>query len=177
MTPEQKFEILRTGLSILPATVLATWALINQRRQTTARLDVLMSPIMMSTVEGKPVLTDKWPGIAVRNQSAFPLRVCSIGYRVGKKYYAFGKPSNNEFQPFSEWPSEVAPRSRAVFYPGPEAIRNFRQGGLLEQKEKKVWEIGRAYAMTESNAFFLSPKMSRKTLRQLRAAEPLRFMT
>ena len=84
MTPEHEFQLLLTGISIVPATALSAWALINQRRQTTASLDVLMSPIFMSTVEGKSVLTEDWPGIAVRNQSTFPLRICSVGTRSGR---------------------------------------------------------------------------------------------
>jgi hypothetical protein len=177
MTPEHKFELLRTVISIIPATALSAWALIHQRRQTRARLDVLMSPLFTSTVDSKGVLTDSWPGVAVRNQSTFPLRICSVGYCIGKKFYAFDEPLNNVFTKFEEWPSEISPRSRVAFYPGPAAERNFRVGGLYDIKRKKVWEVGRAYVMTECNKLFLSPKMSQKTLRLLRKADPLKDMT
>ena len=98
-------------------------------------------------------------------------------YQVGKKFYAFGKPLNNEFTAFAEWPCEIPPRSRVGFYPGPEAKRNFRNGGLYDQKEKKVWEAGRGYAMTECNKLFRSRRLSRNALQVLREAEPLKLMT
>jgi len=179
MTPDHKFELLRTAISIIPATALSAWALIHQRRQTAARLDVLMSPIFSSTADGKSVLGNDWPGIVVRNQSAFSLRVCSIGYRVGEKFYSFEKPLNNSFAPVDEWPCEITPRSQVAFYPGPKVQRILQERGLslCDSKGKKLFEVARAYAMTECNKRFFSPKLSRKTLRMLRKSEPLKDMT
>ena len=54
----------------------------------------------------------------VRNVSAFSLRICNIGFRVGKKNYSFGKPVINEnsgFRP-APWPYEIEPRARAAFH-------------------------------------------------------------
>lgn len=179
MTPEHKFQLLLAGLSIIPATALSAWALIHQRRQTTASLDVLMSPIFSPTIDGKSILGNDWPGVVVRNQSTFSLRLCSIGYCVGKRFYSFEKPMNGSFALVNEWPFEITPRSRVAFYPSPRAQRVFQERGLnlIDSKGKKLLEVARAYAMTECNKHFLSPKISRKTLRRLREAEPLKDMT
>jgi len=138
-----------------------------------------MSPIFSPTVDGKSVLGDDWPGIVVVNQSAFSLRVCSIGYRVGKKFYSFEKPLNSSFASVKDWPFEITSRSREAFYPSPRAQRVFQECGLSlrDSKGKKLLEVARAYAITECNKRFFSPKLSQKTLRLLRKAEPLKDMT
>lgn len=172
MTPEHKFEFLRTGLSIVPATLLSAWALIHQRRQTMARLDVLFSPIFVATVDGKSVLVDDWPGVVVRNQSTFPLRVSNVGYRIGKKFFTFEKPVSGNFQEVEEWPVEVAPRTRMAFFPGPLAQITLRNVLLPELNGKRLWEVGKAYAITECGRAFFSRRMSRESLKMLRDAQP-----
>jgi len=175
VTPDHKFELLRTVISIIPATALSAWALIHQRRQTAARLDVLLSPIFAEDINGKSVLQADWPGVVVRNQSNFSLRVSSVGYSVGKKFYSFEKPFDNSFKPVSEWPLEIAPRSRVAFYPGPRAQQTF--ASVCDGKSRKFLEVGRAYAFTECNKRFQSPRASRKTRRWLGETDPLKQLT
>ena len=160
-------------VTVVPATLVSIWALINQRRQTTPNLRVVISPLFSTGVNGESVLADDWYGVVVRNLSPFPLRICNIGYHIGKKYYSFGKPVINPGKSEnSTWPYEIAARARASFYldySGQEA-KVFTNAVLLESKaqEKLLWEISRAYAMTECNMTFISPRIARKTLQMLR---------
>jgi hypothetical protein len=172
MTPDHKFELMRTALSIVPATLLSAWALIHQRRQTQARLDVLLSPIFVPTVDGKSILGEDWPGVVVRNQSGFSLRVSNVGYFIGEKFYTFDKPFGTNFNLVEEWPADVAPRTRKVFFPSPVAQATLRSLVLPQLNGKKIWEIGRAYAITECSHTFFSRRLSRKSLKMLREAQP-----
>ncbi len=174
MTPEHKFQLLITTVTVVPATIVAAWALINQLRQTKPRLEVVISPIMWSTVTGQPVLGDDWPGVVVRNQSFFPLRICNVGFCVGKKFYTFGKPllnKDSDLKP-AAWPHEVAPRARAAFFLncGTDDGRDFTNAIRPILKDKRIWEVARGYVMTECNRTFASRKMSRKSLAMLRKA-------
>jgi hypothetical protein len=170
MTPEHKFELLKAIALAVVAMIIPLWALIHHRRQTKPRLEVLLSPIYLPTIEGKSILRkDDWPGIMVRNQSPFPLRICNVGFRIGKKYFEFGRPLGGDLKE-TTWPYEVAPRARTAFYrnDGADYGRTFVTAISPELKGKMIWEVGRAYAMTECARTFVSPKMSRKTLRTLR---------
>jgi hypothetical protein len=172
MTPEHEFELLKTAVSVVPATLLSWWALTNQRRQTQPRLEVLLSPIFNPTLDGKSVLSDDWPGVVVRNQSTFPLRVANVGFYIGKKFFTFDTPSDGQFKPREEWPAEVAPRTRLALYPSFFAQSTFGRILLPELKGKKPWEVLRAYAITECNHTFFSRRLPRKSLKILREAQP-----
>jgi hypothetical protein len=169
ITPEHKFQLFITLLSVLAATALGVWALINQRRQTVRRLKVLPSPIMVDTVHGERVLPNAWPGVVVQNVSPFSLRICNIGYRVGKKFYTFGKPVGKNLQEI-EWPHELPSRARALFLLNETTLDGQlfinRMSPLLDRKP--VWEIARGYAMTECGKCFTSKRFTRKTVRYLR---------
>jgi hypothetical protein len=176
LTPEHKFDLLKTVIAVVPATFISTWALISQRRQVRPKLEVLLSPIFWSTVSGQRVLGEELPGIVVRNQSAFPLRICNVGFKVGKKYFEFGKPllSRNSQIEETEWPFEINPRARAAFF-----IDNINEHGVKltkaiapELKGKRIWKMARGYAMTECGRQFTSKKMSRRSIQALRRAEP-----
>jgi|SRR5271155_135398 len=170
ITPEHEFELLRMVAAAVPATIVSVWALIHQRRQIKPRLEVLLSLIYVPTVDGKSILRkDDWPGIVVRNQSAFPLRICNVGFRIGKKYFEFGKPLGGDFKE-TTWPYEIAPRARAAFYRNERADygQTFVKMISPELKGKLVWEVVHAYAMTECARTFVSPKLSRRGLRRLR---------
>ena len=174
LTPEHKFQLLITVLTVVPVTIVSAWALVNQLRQTTPRLQVLLSPIFRKTVTGEPLLGDDWPGVVVRNLSPFSLRICNVGFRIGRKHYSFGKPlllKDSDLRP-ATWPYEVAPRARAGFYLNSTTDDglNFTNAVLPILKDKLIWEISRGYVMTECNKSFVSPKMSPKTLRTLRRA-------
>ncbi|MBZ5503828.1 MAG: hypothetical protein LAN59_16595 [Acidobacteriia bacterium] len=173
MTPEHTFELLKTIAAVVPATVISVWALISQRRQVKPRLEVLLSPIFWKTIDGKPALGDDWPGIVVRNQSAFPLRVCNVGLKIDKKYYQFGKPLLNRDSQLqeSEWPYEVAPRARAAFYVnyGTDDGRRFTKDIPSKAKDRLTWEAARGYAITECGREFVSKKLSRQSLQMLHA--------
>ena len=172
MTPEHKYDLLKTAAFAVPATIISLWAFIHHRKQTKPRLEVLLSPIYTPTIEGKSILRkDEWPGLLVRNQSSFPLRICNVGFRIGKKYFEFGRPLGGNLKE-STWPYEIAPRTRVAFYFNERADygRTFATVLSPEVKGKLVWEVVRAYAMTECARTFVSPKLSRKSLRMLRAA-------
>ena len=174
ITPEHKFDLLKTVAAAVPAAIISLWAFIHHRRQTKPRLDVLLSPIFCTTIEGKSILTKgDWPGIVVRNQSSFPLRICNVGFQIGKKYFEFGRPLGGDFKE-STWPYEIAPRTRTAFYRNESADygQTFATAILPELKGKWIWEVGRAYAMTECARTFVSRKLSRKSLRMLRTAVP-----
>lgn len=183
MTSEHQFQLLITIVIVVPATLVSAWALVNQLRQTRPKLEVLISPVFSRSASGEPVLTDDWYGVVVRNVSSFPLRICNIGYRIGKKYYSFGKPVINENSGFtpSPWPYEIAPRARAAFhldYSGHEAKLFTNAVGPLElESGKLLWEISRAYAITECNRTFISRRISRETLQMLRKAARSRVIT
>ncbi|MFI5108716.1 MAG: hypothetical protein ACHP78_07715, partial [Terriglobales bacterium] len=174
MTPEHQFQLLITIVPVVPATLVSAWALVNQWRQTTPRLEVLVSPVLSRTVSGESVLVEDRYGMVVRNLSPFPLRVCNVGYRIGKKYYSFGRPVMNENSGLTPgpWPYEIASRTRAAFYLdySKQDAKAFTNAILQPESEagKPLWEISRAYAMTECNRTFTSPGISRKTLRMLR---------
>ena len=180
MTAEHQFQLLLTIVIIVPATLVSTWALVNQLRQTRPKLEVLISPVLSETVSGEPVLVDDWYGVVVRNVSPFPLRICNIGFRIGKKYHSFGKPvinENSEFKP-APWPYEIESRARAAFhldYSGQDG-KAFTDVISKPESEsgKLLWEISRAYAMTECNRTFISPRMPRKTLQMVRQAAKMR---
>ncbi|MGA2301049.1 MAG: hypothetical protein ABSG77_10205 [Candidatus Acidiferrum sp.] len=180
MTAEHQFQLIIAIVTVVLATLVSAWALVNQLRQTRPSLEVLISPVLSRTVDGELVLKDDWYGVVVRNVSPFPLRICDIGYRVGKKYYSFGKPvirENSEFKPVS-WPYEIEPRARAAFhldYSGQDG-KAFTDVISKPESEsgKLLWEISRAYAMTECNRTFISPRMPRKTLQMIRQAAKMR---
>jgi hypothetical protein len=172
MTQEHNFELLKTLAVAVPATIISVWALIHQRRQVNPRLEVVLSPIFSPTIDGKSILRrDDWPGIVVRNQSAFPLRICNVGFRIGKKYFEFGKPLAGNFKD-TVWPYEIAPRARAGFYRNETTDygQTFVKTISPELEGKLSWEVVRAYAKTECGRTFVSPKLSRKSLRTLRGA-------
>jgi hypothetical protein len=167
MTPDRKFELIRTAVSIIPATVLSAWAFVHQRRQTMARLKVVVSPMFWNTLTNAQVMADDWPGIAVLNQSTFPLKVSNVGFRVGRKYFEFGKPLVGPYlKPAEEWPMEIAPRSRVGLYLDRHAMEGIKFVNAVPSvlKEKPVWEVGRAYAMTECSHTFISPHLSKSTI-------------
>lgn len=177
MTPEHKFELLKTIIAVIPATIISIWALISQRRQVRPKLEVLLSPVFWSTIDGKSVLGDDWPGIVVRNQSTFPLRICNVGLKIGEKHYQFGKPrlnKNSQIQE-TEWPYEITPRSRAAFYvdKGTDEGRKFAEDIPYKPKDKLIWEMARGYALTECGRKFVSKKLSQEALRVLREAVPI----
>jgi hypothetical protein len=171
LTPDHKFDLFKTIVAIVPATIVSFWALINQRRQTEPRLEVVLSPVFWPTVDGKSGLGTDCPGIVVRNQSSFALRICNVGFRIGKKYFEFGRPLGSDLTE-SPWPYEIAPRARAAFYLNYHADwgRRFTNAIPPEPKGKLLWEVARGYAMTECAKTFVSPTLSRKSLRVLREA-------
>jgi hypothetical protein len=172
ITPEHKFDLLKTLVAVVPAAIISLWALFHHRRQTRPHLEVLLSPIFCSTIDGKSILTkDDWPGIVVRNQSSFPLRICNVGFCIGEKYFEFEKPLGGHFKE-SAWPYEIAPRTRMAFYRNENADygQTFVKAISPELKGKVIWEVVRGYAMTECARTFVSRKLSRKSLRFLRQA-------
>jgi hypothetical protein len=96
-----------------------------------------------------------------------------VGFCIGKKFYTFGSPVLNE-NGGTSWPLEIVPRSRAGFFLDPfkDEGRKFMDSLLLILKGKALWEVARAYAMTECGRTFVSPALGRKSLRLLRAARP-----
>ncbi len=176
MTPEHKFQLFIALLAVVPATLLSWWALVSHRHRTTPRLQVLPSPIMMSDVTGKQVFVNEWPGIVVRNLSPFPQKVCNVGYRIGDKFFTFGRPlSNVESTLVSKapWPREIEPRSRAAFYLDLNREgRDFVAAITPVLKGQSVLEIGRAYAFTESGEKFYSKRLSRKSRREFQKVRP-----
>jgi hypothetical protein len=178
MTPDHKFELIRTVISIIPATVLSAWAFVHQRRQTATRLKVLVSPVFWGGVHGEEWLADDLPGIVVLNESTFPLRVSSIGFRIGRKHYPFGRPiAGRDLQPASEWPMEIAPRSRIALYLNPHTIEalSFTNSVTPVLNGKPIWEAGRAYAMTECSHTFISPRLSKRSTEMLSKARKIKL--
>jgi hypothetical protein len=172
MTPEHKWELVRTILSIIPATALSAWALIHQRRQTKARLDVLISPIFTPTIDGESLLDpDQLPGVVIRNQSPFPLRISNVGYRISKRFYAFSAPLSSDLKPMAVWPFELAPRARIAVYPNRLPFWTELQRLKSDLKGAKVWEVGRAYCVTECGNMFTSRRLPRKTRKWLRGTQ------
>jgi hypothetical protein len=172
MTPDHKFELLKVVAVAVPATIISLWALIHNRRQAQPRLEVLLSPISWPTIDGKSIFRkDEWPGIVVRNQSSFPLRICNVGFRIGNKFFEFGRPLGLDLKE-TTWPYEIAPRARAAFYrnEGADYGQTFASAITPEVKGKLIWEVARGYAMTECARTFVSPKLSRKAKRVLRKA-------
>jgi hypothetical protein len=171
LTPEHKVDLLKTALAVLPATLVSLWALISQRSQNRPQLEVVISPIFLPTIDGNSVLGDEWPGMAVRNQSSFPLRICNVGLRIGKKFFEFGTPLGGNLKE-TDWPYEIAPRARVGFYFNERADYGHRFANAIspELKGKLLWERARAYVMTECGRTFTSTKLSRKSLRELRKA-------
>jgi hypothetical protein len=170
ITPEHKYDLLKTAMFAVPATIISLWALMHHRRQTKPRLEVLLSLIYLPTVDGRSILRkDEWPGIVVRNQSSFPLRICNVGFCVGKKYFEFGRPLGGDFKE-TTWPYEIAPRARMAFYRNESADygHSFVNAISPDVKGKLIWEAVRGYAMTECAKTFVSRKLSRKGLRRLR---------
>lgn len=178
MTPDHKFELIRTVVSIIPATVLSAWAFIHQRKQSATRLKVLISPVFWGGVKGEQWLADDLPGIVVLNESSFPLRVSSIGFRVGRNYYPFGRPvAGRDLQPAPEWPMEIAPRSRIALYLNPHTIEalTFTNNVSPVLNGKPIWEVGRAYAMTECSHTFISPRLSKASVEMLSKARKIKL--
>ena len=176
MTSDHKFQLAITILTITPATILSWWALVNQRRQTKPRLQVLPSPITVKSITGESIVTDNWPGIVVRNLSPFSQRVCNVGYCIGKKFYTFGRPLLNRDSALvneSPWPWEIEPRSRAAFHADlTREGAEFAAAITPALKGKLLLEVGRAYAMTESGETFFSKPLSRKTRQMLHERQP-----
>jgi hypothetical protein len=172
MTPDHKFELIRTVISIIPATVLSAWAFIHQRRQTAPRLKVIVSPVFWSGVAGEQWLADDWPGIVVLNESTFPLRVSSVGYKIGKKYYEFGRPITGNLKPPTTWPMEIAPRSRISLYLNPHTIegRAVMDAVSPALQGRTIWKAGRAYAMTECSHTFISRRLKKSSVEMLSKA-------
>jgi hypothetical protein len=170
MTPEHKWELVRTIISIIPATALSAWALIHQRRQTKARIDVLISPIFTPTIDGGSLLdADQLPGVVIRNQSPFPLRICNVGYRIGKKFYAFSAPPQaSDLNPMADWPCELAPRARIAVYPNLLPFWTELKRLKSDLKGANVWDVGHAYCVTECGNIFTSRRLSRKARKSLR---------
>jgi hypothetical protein len=171
ITPDHKFELLKTAVIVVPAAVASLWAL-KQWRQTKPRLDVLLTLIHLPTLDGKSVLADEWPGIVARNQSSFPLRICNVGLCIGKKFFEFGRPLGSNLQE-TDWPYEIAPRARMDFYFNQKADYGGRFGNAIRQELSPgnvLWETVRAYAMTECAHTFISKRMSHKSRRMLRQA-------
>jgi hypothetical protein len=168
MTPEHKFQLGIAVLTITPATILSLWALVNQRRQTTPRLKILPSPITMKSITGKTVFVDQWPGIVVLNHSPFPVRVCNVGYCIGRRHYTFGKPLLNEDSALineAPWPWEIEPRSRAAFHPDLAGDgQDFVKAITPALNGKPVLAVARAYAISETAGPFYSKRLSRKSL-------------
>ncbi len=126
--------------------MLSVWAFIHQRRQTLPRLEVLISPIWWATIDGKSVLGEDWPGLVVRNQSTFPLRVFNVGFRIGRKFYSFGRPAvggDSALTPAKQWPLELAPRSRTAFYLDGVQV-SFGDSIKPALKGRRIWEVARA---------------------------------
>jgi hypothetical protein len=180
MTPEHQFQLFLTCISVIPATLLSAWAVVHQYRQTAARLKVVVSPTFWNSMTNEQVMADDWPGIAVLNQSTFPLRVSNVGFRVGRKYFEFGKPLVGPYlKPAEEWPMEIAPRSRIGLYLDRHALDGvkFVNAAPAVLNGKPIWEAGRAYAMTECSHTFISPRLSKQALEILskaRNARPLK---
>lgn len=176
MTPEHKFQLLITGITVFPATLIAIWALISQRRQTEPRLKVVPMPMMAETVTGKEVLVSpQWPGIVVRNVGAVQLRICNVGYRIGKKFHSFGKPVVFNADADSPWPWVLEPHARVGFHLDlfNDEGRKFMTAMTSQLNGKFLWEVGRAYAVTECGKWFYSKQLSRKSVRLLREVAPI----
>jgi hypothetical protein len=180
MTPEHQFQLFLTCILAVPATVLSAWALIDQHRQTATRLKVVVSPMFWNTLANAQIMADDWPGISVLNQSAFPLRVSNVGFRVGRKHFEFGKPLvGPRLEPAEEWPMEIAPRSRIGLHLDRHALEGVKFVNAVPSvlNSKPIWEVGRAYAMTECNHKFVSPRLSKRALEifsKARNARPLK---
>lgn len=175
MTPEHEFELVTVLVPVIPATLLSIWALINQRRQTEPRLEVLPSPTMTEAVTGKHILMDELPGVAVRNLSSYPLRICNVGYRIGKKFYTFGKPHVNwKSTDDSLWPCVLEPHARVALHANFNSRDglNFANAVKPSLGDRFLWEAGRAYVATECGRWFFSKRLSRKSVRVLRDAIP-----
>jgi hypothetical protein len=171
MSPDHKFDLMKSILIAVPALVISLLVFLYNRRQTKPRLDVLISPVFVPTVDDKSVLADEWPGIVVRNQSAFPLRICNVGFCVGKKFFEFGRPLGADLSETS-WPYEIAPRTRIAFYFNERADYGgrFKNAIKPELKDQLLWEVARGYAMTECAKTFTSRKLSSKSKRMLKEA-------
>lgn len=168
MTPDHEFQLLLAAITVVPATIVSAWALISQLRQTKPRLQVLTSPITTLTIEGKRVLTENWPGVVVRNFSPFPIRICNVGFTIGKKrFYQFGTPLNSKFEEMS-WPCEIEPRQRLVFYVNEDSLdgRQFINA-IPKDVRQDIWRLGLGYAMTECGNTFFSKPISRKSVQVL----------
>lgn len=172
MAPEHRFQLAITLIAVLPATIVSTWALINQLRQTRTKLTVHFSPMMMNTISGKEALIRELPGVLIRNFSPFPVRICSVGFRIEKEHFAFGRPVGLTRQ--IEWPFEMPARSRMVFYCNDRDLDGREVMAKLEEVlgEKFVWEVGSVYALTEPGEIFRSRRMSRAGQKYLRSTAP-----
>jgi hypothetical protein len=173
MTPDHKFELIRTIVSIIPATVLSAWAVIHQRRQTAPRLKVIVSPVFHAGVTDEQWLADDWPGIVVLNESTFPLRVSSVGYKIGGKYYGFGRPVLGNLKPPATWPMEIAPRTTIALYldmQNPYVGRHYVNDASPALNGKPIWTAGRAYATTECSHTFISRRLKKSSVEMLTKA-------
>lgn len=171
LSPDHAFDLLKIAVAPALATLGSWWALRRQRRQAEPRLVVILSLVHLPTLDGKSVLADEWPGILVRNQSPFPLRICNVGLRVGDKFFEFGRPLGEDLRE-TAWPYEIAPRTRAAFYFNASGDYGRRLANSIspEVRGRLLWEAVRGYAMTECAKTFTSPRLGRKTKKMLRAA-------
>jgi hypothetical protein len=171
LTPEHQFDLLKTAVVVIPATIISLRVLRHQRRQTRPQLDVVICPIFVPAADGSSVLADEWPGILVRNQSSFPLRICNVGFRIGKNFFEFGRSLESDLTE-TPWPYEIAAHVRATFYFNERRDygRRFRKAISPVLKGKFLWETVQGYAMTECAKTFSSPRLCRKTRRMLRQA-------
>ena len=66
----------------------------------------------------------------------------------------------------------IAPRSRVAFYLNEESLDGvkFSKAVLPRLKDNAIWEVSRAYAMTECKRTFVSRKLSRGAREVLRQA-------
>jgi hypothetical protein len=169
---EHKFQLIITGIAVLPATVVSIWALINQLRQTATRIKVRPFQMQMDTLTG-PVLSDPWSGVEIRNLSGFPVYIRGVGFRIDGRLYGFGRPLNHRDVEV-KWPYELAPHRMCAFRLRPSSFegRRFINGVKPLLKEKFIWEVGTAYAITETDERFYSKKIPRKALRQIRELVP-----
>ena len=129
------------------------------------RLKVIISPVFWNGVTGEQRLADDWPGIVVLNESTFPLRVSNVGYKIGGKYYGFGRPLTGNLKPPTTWPMEIEPRSRIGLYLNSHAIEGRAVIDAVSSalKGRTIWKAGRGYAMTECSHTFISRRL-RKVL-------------
>jgi hypothetical protein len=171
LSPDHAFDLLKIALAAVLGALVSLWGLRRQRRQNEPRLEVVLSPIFLATLDGKSVPADDWPGILVRNQSPFPLRICNIGFRVGDKLFEFGIPLGADLRE-TAWPYEIAPRTRTAFYFNADADYGRRLASSVwpELKGRLLWQTVRGYAITECAKTFTSPRLCRKTKKMLRVA-------